>query len=161
MTIREYKSTDKEKCIEIFDSNCPKFFDVDEREPFIKWLDHQSDKNIIYQSPTYKNAEKDAYYVIDVPNIGIVGCGGFYILKDGKEARLAWGMIHSDFHKQGYGKALYNFRAEIIKKEWPDHVITLGTSQHTYSFYQKMGMNVTATIKSGYGIDLDRYDMIQ
>src|ERR1041384_7470089 len=38
MTIREYKPADKEKCLEIFASNCPKFFDIEEREPFVKWL---------------------------------------------------------------------------------------------------------------------------
>lgn len=29
-----------------------------------------------------------------------------------------------------------------------------GTSQHTYSFYEKMGMTITANIKAGYGPDL-------
>lgn len=161
MIIREYTYSDKEKCIEVFDSNCPKFFDVDERAPFIKWLDHQTNNNVAYESPTYKNAEKDAYYVIEIPDRGIIGCGGFYITKDIKEARLAWGMVHSEFHKLGFGKALYKHRVEAIRKDWPHHIITLGTSQHTYSFYQKMGMNVTATIKAGYGPDLDRYDMQQ
>lgn len=161
MTIREYKNIDKEKCLGIFDSNCPAFFDISERELFIKWLNHQGDANNPYQSPTYTNAEKDAYYIIEIPNAGIIGCGGFYIVKELHEARLSWGMIHADFHKQGFGKALYHHRAEIIKKQWPQHIITLGTSQHTYPFYQKMGMNVTATIKSGYGANLDRYDMTQ
>ena len=29
----------------------------------------------------------------------------------------------------------------------------------TFSFYQKMGMKVTQLIPSGYGPDIDRYDM--
>jgi [ribosomal protein S18]-alanine N-acetyltransferase len=156
MIIREYKLEDKEQCIEIFKSNCPKFFDKSELDLFVNWLDHQ-----VSETPTYSNSEKDAYYVIEIPEAGIIGCGGFYIVKDLKEARLAWGMIHSGFHKQGFGTAIYNFRKDIIKKNWPAHMLTLGTSQHTYSFYQKMGMNVTAMIRSGYGADLDRYDMVQ
>jgi GNAT superfamily N-acetyltransferase len=159
MTIREYDLKDKEKCIEVFKSNCPKFFDKSELELFDKWLDHQVSEHPVYKSPAYSNAEKDVYYVIDLPNVGVIGCGGFYILKDQNEARLAWGMIHSAFHKLGYGTALYNYRKEMIEKNWPNHVITLGTSQHTYPFYEKMGMNVTANIKAGYGPDLDRYDM--
>ena len=102
-----------------------------------------------------------AFFVVELPETGIVGCGRFYIVKDKNEARLAWGMIHSNLHKQGYGTALYNYRKEIIKKEWPNHIMVLGTSQHTYSFYEKMGMTITANIKAGYGPDLDKYDMTQ
>lgn len=159
MTIREYQLKDKQKCIEVFNSNCPKFFDKSELELFNKWLDHQVSENPIYQSPAYFNSEKDDYYVVVLPQAGVIGCGGYYILKDQKEARLAWGMIHSSYHKRGYGTALYKHRKEIINKHWPDHVITLGTSQHTYPFYEKMGMNVTASIKAGYGPELDRFDM--
>ncbi len=161
MLIREYRSEDKEKCIEIFQSNCPKFFDKSELALFINWLDNQVSENPIYKSPTYTNSEKDLYFVIEIPEFGVIACGGFYILKDENEARLAWGMIHFNFHKKGYGTALYHHRKDIIKKNWPDHMITLGTSQHTYSFYQKMGMRVTQTIKAGYGPDLDRYEMDQ
>lgn len=126
---------------------------------FINWLDHQFSENPIYKSPAYSNSEKDAYYVIELAEAGVIGCGGFYILKAENEARLAWGMIHANYHRQGYGTSLYNYRKEIIERDWPDHILTLGTSQHTYSFYEKMGMRVTDTIKSGYGADLDRYDM--
>jgi ribosomal-protein-alanine N-acetyltransferase len=159
MIIRDYKPGDKKNCLEIFKSNCPKFFDKSEFELFEKWLDHQDDGKTVYKSPTYTNSEKDVYYVIELPEVGIIGCGGFYIVKDQPEARLAWGMIHSGQHRQGYGTVLYNYRRDLIKRHWPNHVLTLGTSQHTYSFYQKMGLTVTETIKSGYGADLDRYDM--
>ncbi|MDP1727271.1 MAG: GNAT family N-acetyltransferase [Bacteroidota bacterium] len=161
MTIRNYNSADKQKCIEVFQSNCPKYFDKDELKLFINWLDHQQDKSVTYKSPTYTNSEKDAYFVIEIPEIGVMGCGGFYIVKELNEARLAWGMIHADFHRQGYGKALYDYRKAMLDKNWPDHVITLGTSQHTYLFYEKMGMKVTATFKEGYGAGLDRYDMVE
>jgi GNAT superfamily N-acetyltransferase len=159
MIIRKYKAEDKEQCLAIFKSNCPKFFDESEYEMFINWLDHQVNENAIYQSPAYTNSEYDAYYVIEIPEVGIIGCGGFYIIKESNEARLSWGMIDAKHHKQGYGTALYNFRKDIINKDWPNHQITLGTSQHTYSFYEKMGLKVIATEKSGYGADLDKYDM--
>jgi len=159
MTIREYTLKDKEKCLEIFNSNCPKYFDQSEFELFENWLNHQVSQNSVYRSPTYSNSEMDAYYVIDSPEFGIMGCGGFYIDKELSEARLAWGMIHVNFHRKGLGTALYAYRKDIITRDWPNHVITLGTSQHTYSFYEKMGLSVTAMVKSGYGEDLDRYDM--
>jgi len=159
MTIRDYKPQDKENCLRIFKSNCPKFFAPHELDMFDTWLDHLGGKNSGYQSPTYKNSEKDAYYVMELSGSGIIGCGGFYIVKDQKEARLAWGMIHADFHKQGHGTVLFNHRRNIIKRDWPEHVLTLGTSQHTYSFYEKMGLTVTESEKKGYGPDLDKYEM--
>src|SRR4051812_34614007 len=136
MIIRKYQSGDKKKCIQIFQSNYPKFFDESELSLFINWLDHQDGRRG-YKSPTYSNAERDEYFVVELPERGVVGCGGFYIAKDKNEARLAWGMIHSDFHKKGYGTALYHYRKEMIRKDWPGHLIVLGTSQHTCSFYEK------------------------
>ena len=160
MILRKYKPEDKEKCIEIFQSNYPKFFDKSELSLFIHWLDHQEGKGSTYNSPTYTNSEKDAYFVVEIPESGLVGCGGYYVVKDKNEARLAWGMIHANFHKQGYGTALYKYRLESIQREWPNYIMVLGTSQHTYTFYEKMGMSITDNIKAGYGPDLDRYDMI-
>jgi ribosomal protein S18 acetylase RimI-like enzyme len=159
MLIRPYAKKDREPCIAIFDSNCPKFFDESERSMFLLWLDHQGDASINYKSPTYTNAEADAYYVIEIPNTGVIACAGFYILKVVKETRLAWGMIHSDFHQKGFGTLMYKHRRKKIKQHWPHYLITLGTSQHTFGFYQKMGMQVKAIFKDGYGIGLDRYDM--
>jgi ribosomal-protein-alanine N-acetyltransferase len=159
MTIRNYICFDKEDCLEVFDSNCPKYFDKSERDMFIKWLDHQGDQEIQYKSPTYSNSEKDSYSVIENEKGKVVACGGFYVVKDLKEARLAWGMVHNDLHQKGFGKALYLHRKNQIEKEFPEHIMTLGTSQHTFPFYEKMGMKVIASFKNGYGEGLDRYDM--
>ena len=160
MNIRTYLHRDQHACLQIFDSNFPRYFDVDERAPFIKWLQHQEDPEIPYTSPTYQNAEKDVYYVAENSDGQITGCGGFYIVKELNEARLAWGMVHSELHGTGVGTALFKYRIEAIKKDWPRHLITLGTSQHTYPFYEKMGMRVVQMIPKGYGPDLDRYDMV-
>lgn len=159
MNIRNYIAEDKNSCLAIFDSNCPKFFDVTERDMFSKWLDHQANTGVGYSSPTYANSEKDAYYVAELPGKGLVACAGFYVVKGVAEARLAWGMIHASFHKQGLGTALYLHREKIIKQHWPQHQICLGTSQHTYHFYEKMGLNVLSIIPSGYGPNLDQYEM--
>lgn len=154
MIIRNYTAADKNACIEVFKSNCPKFFDEAELPPFIGCLERQGSGKTALEI-----SEKDFYYVIELHGHGIIGCGGFYVLKDVKEARLAWGMIHADFHKKKFGTALYNYRFDRIKYFFPQHRLTLGTSQHTYAFYERMGMKVVANIPQGYGEQLDRYDM--
>jgi ribosomal protein S18 acetylase RimI-like enzyme len=159
MILRPYHTQDQEACLEIFKSNCPLYFDPSEFELFKKWLLHQNNSDSLYQSPTYQNAKYDQYFVIENTHQRIVACGGYYVCNDTPEARLAWGMVHADFHNKGYGSHLYQYRKQHIQAHWPNHVITLGTSQHTYAFYEKMGMQVTQIIREGYGEMLDRYDM--
>jgi N-acetylglutamate synthase-like GNAT family acetyltransferase len=161
MNIRNYTVEDKATCLSIFESNCPLFFDKAEYVLFENWLNHQANTSNEYKSPTYTNTEHDAFYVLEHPEHGIIACGGFYIVREINEARFAWGMVHANFHKQGYGTLLYKHRLNAIKTGWPNHKLSLGTSQHTYAFYAKMGMKVIETIKAGYGADLDRYDMEQ
>jgi [ribosomal protein S18]-alanine N-acetyltransferase len=159
MNIRVYSWKDKDACLEVFESNCPTYFDQAEYALFENWLLHQDNPRFNYKSPTYLNSEHDSYWLIENDLKRVVGCGGYYICKDPKEARLAWGMIHAKVHGYGYGKALYEFRRNEIQHNWFDHKITLGTSQHTFPFYEKMGMRVIQHIPQGYGVDLDRFDM--
>ena len=158
MKIRPYQKADKANCLDIFSSNCPLYFDTAEYDLFSKWLDHQGGQTG-YESPTYQDAEKDAYYVIENKNALLIACGGFYIYKNMPEARMAWGMVHAAFHAQSFGSTLYQYRKDAIKETWPQHKITLGTSQHTFKFYEKMGLKLINTIPAGYGPDLDQYNM--
>lgn len=154
MIIRPYKEDDKQRCLEIFESNCPDFFDPNELDQFKFWLDHQ-----VSNIPCYGNSEKDYYSILETKQDGIIGCGGFYFFKDKSVAQLAWGMINRNFHHQGYGTALYNYRRELILKLKPNALISLGTSQHTYAFFEKMGFQITKITEKGYGEFIHKYDM--
>lgn len=143
----------------VFDSNCPHFFDISERDMFARWLQHQTDDSTGYKSPTYENSISDVYVVIENEDAMIVGCGGYYVNDMKTEARLAWGMIHANFHGQGFGTALYEHRKRGIQSKWPGVSICLGTSQHTFPFYEKIGFHVVSFEKSGYGAEIDKYEM--
>jgi len=157
--IRKYLPSDFEGCMAVFDSNLPLYFDHSERAQFASWLEHCGNNAFEYQSPTYSNAEFDSYEVVENQEGQIVGCGGYYICKDLLEARLAWGMIHSGNHGKGIGTLLFQTRELEISKCYPNHRITLGTSQHTFHFYEKMGMEVIDIIPNGYGKNLDQINM--
>lgn len=157
--IRNYQSTDKNQCLAVFQSNCPQYFDVAEYAMFEKWLDHQGNIDVEYSSPTYNDSKLDVYLVLCNDQNEILGCGGYYVLKDESEARLAWGMIHHNFHGEGHGRQLFDYRERDILKRFPDIKVTLGTSQHTFQFYEKMGMKVVEVIPKGYGPDLDQVNM--
>ncbi len=143
MPIREYKEEDRNSCLEIFDSNCPKYFAVAEKILFINWLDKK---------------DREKYYVLTVAD-KIIACGGIY--KDKKEylAGLAWGMVHRNFHKKGYGKQLTMFRIEKLNHEFPDITHKVETSQHTFGFYELMGFKTTDIVKDGFANGLDKYVM--
>lgn len=151
--IRTYEPKDREACLHIFSSNCPLYFDKSEYKDFEVWLNAQDTKSL-----AYGNTKVEKYYVIEKED-KIVGCGGYYIVSDSLKASTAWGMIHCDYHKQGLGKQLFEFRLEEIKKTFPNHQILLATSQHTFGFFEQFGFKVTKIIPEGFGKEIDRYDM--
>ncbi len=59
ITIREYKTKDKNEVINLIKLNTPKYFSVDEEEDLNKYLE----------------TERELYYVL-LYNQKIVGCGG-------------------------------------------------------------------------------------
>lgn len=155
MNIRTYTAADRQACFDIFDSNCPPYFDPHERDYLVNWLDHQG---TVPKMVTYKNAKADHFYVLETDK-GVIGCGGFYITTDGKHANMVWGMVHNAEHKKGYGTALYTYREGVVKELYPDATIVLDTSQYTYGFFEKLGKRVTKITDDGYGPGLNRYDM--
>lgn len=152
--IREYKASDRNACIEIFNSNLPLYFAPEELPLLEKWL-NAKDKN----ENAYVNNLAEHFYVVE-HNSKVIACGGFYIPSDTKIANVTWGMVKNEFHNKGIGKKFLLYRIEEIKGLYPEYSIVLDTSQHTYQFFTKEGFVVTKITKDGYGKELDRYDMI-
>lgn len=153
MTIREYQPADRNRCLEIFKTNIPKFFTVEEIGYFETWLNGQDAGEV-----AYSNAKAEYYYVAEQDG-KIVGCGGFYIAREEAVARMAWGMVENALHKKGIGKELLVHRFRAIEDLHPDCTISLDTSQHTYTFFEKFGFVVTKVQKDFYTKGMDRYDM--
>ena len=143
MEIRKYINTDLDQCLEIFDSNHPKYFTKEERSMFIKWLD---------------DPNREEYYVLQ-NNEQVLACGGLFHDRDKKSAGLAWGMVHSKYHSMGYGTCLTNFRMEKLLTEFIDVDIKIVTSQYTVGFYEKFGFVTESITKDGFGEGLDKYEM--
>ena len=142
MEISPFKPEFKTDCLAVFKSNIPKYFAEHELEEFTTWLD---------------TGQVDTYYVVKSEG-KIVGCGGIYLDPEKNKAGFAWGMIHQDYHKQGFGKAFSEFRIKKIK-EMSDLPIYLVTSQYTYEFYRKLGFEVSTFQKEGFFEGHDKYDM--
>lgn len=137
--VRQYAARDMQACIEIFLSNCPKYLAYAELKLFRAWLN--------------KNA-KD--YKVIWNNSKVIGGCGFRL--SSRSAAIAWHIIHSRFHKGGYGTKILKNILRQIKKSGASK-ISLDTSPHTYKFYEKFCFKVDKIIKDYYEKGLDRYDM--
>jgi ribosomal-protein-alanine N-acetyltransferase len=148
--IRDYTASDRNDCIEIFKTNMPDFFESSELPQFETWLDKEIKKehpeNLVY------------YYVLETSG-KVIGCGGFYLNPERKQAGMIWGMVSRAYHGNGFGKRLLEFRMQKIKSLGPQAQIMLDTSQYSYPFFEKMGFKLTTITKDFYGKGLDRYDM--
>ena len=144
-----------ESCLSIFDSNCPPYFALEEREAFKHWLVCQGKT----MENAYKNSSIETYRVIENEAGELIGCGGYYLNLDQTEARFAWGMIRKELQHHGIGTYLAMQRIREIKRTYPLAEITLATSQHTHLFYARMGFEVLDIIPSGFAPNLDKYEM--
>lgn len=151
ITISPYLPEYKETLLAVFKSNMPLYFAEEELPLFDAFLDRDI------------NNAKRPYWIIFEDDI-IVGCGGIGINEPTKYTNephviMCWGMVHQDYHKKGYGKVLLELRIEESKKVFPGVKIALGTTQHSYGFFEKYGFKTVCFEKDHWAKGLDLYQM--
>lgn len=154
MKIRLYKAADRDACIAIFNSNVPLYFDATEIRGLHHWLNAKDRGEL-----AYKTNKQEVYYVLEENGV-VVGCAGYYIPESEARANMVWGMVQRNEHKKGFGSILLEYRIQQIKNTEPGLRITLDTSQHCNTFFEKFGFQTTKITPDGYGQGLHRYDMI-
>lgn len=150
ITIRPYTPQDKQLLIAVFKSNMPLYFADEELPLFTTFLDRDATERGPY-SVICKNGEP-------------VGCGGIAlneptIYTNEPHVIMTWGMVHNSFHKHGLGKQLLLHRIEQARELYPGIKIALGTTQHTYTFFEKYGFKTVCYEKDHWAAGLDLYQM--
>ncbi len=140
--LREYKTTDRDVCIDVFKSNVPEYFREHELNDFLNFLDTLA----------------FPYFVILEQN-EVVACGGYALRDDSKCADLCWGMVRHQLHSKNYGKMLLMFRLKSIASFEHITAVRLGTSQLTKGFFQKYGFLNFGTQPNGIAPGLDDVEM--
>lgn len=123
--IRSYRPSDKTFLIELIRLNTPKYFALAEQADFEDYLENKLED----------------YFVVEQDD-EIVGCGGINYDHNNATAIISWDMIHPNFHGQGIGKSLLQFRIDKIKSASSFHKIIVRTSQYAYIFYEKSGFKL-------------------
>ncbi len=144
MKIINYTKIFREDCIKIFKSNLPKYFALEELPFFESFLDQDTEEN---------------YFVVKMDG-HVIGCGGFFLDTKNNMAGLSWGMVHADYHGKGIGKALTQYRIDLLKKTYPSLPYKIETSQHTAEFYKKNGFRTVEIVRDGFSKGIDKYTMI-
>lgn len=142
--IRPYQTSDFNACLALFDSNCPPYFVLEERQPYINWLQEKA---------------LDGRYFVLEQDQQVLACGGWYWDEAEGGLSLSWGMVHQDHHKKGLGTALTRYRVQAGLAAFPKSIFRLCTSQYTEAFYQRMGFVTQKITPNGFGEGMDRYDM--
>jgi len=143
VTLRPYTPADRDACLAIFDSNCPRFVAPVERADFEAFL----------------AAPPGRYGVLCDDSGGIVGCGGVNFDRDGRHAHLTWGLIHGTHHSRGLGRVMTLERLRWIAETPGVERVMMDTSQHTVGFYENLGFRQTRVIENGYAQDLHRHEL--
>jgi ribosomal protein S18 acetylase RimI-like enzyme len=134
MSFRRYTSEDRDACIAILDSNMPRFFSRQDRAEFLTFLDMP---NGIYSVLEQRHA--------------VIGCGGISSRDEGSTGILTWGMIHANYHHQGWGRLLAFMRLRQLSMYPSIQKITLSTSQEATGFYEKLGFHTIEFLPNFYG----------
>jgi ribosomal protein S18 acetylase RimI-like enzyme len=134
MIFRRYTPADRSTCIAILDSNMPRFFSSRDHVEFLAFLD----------------APVGIYSVLEQDSGHVIGCGGISTRDQERTGILTWGMIHVNYHRQGWGRQLAFLRLRQLSIYPSLRKITLNTSQETVGFYEKLGFHTTDFLPNFY-----------
>jgi GNAT superfamily N-acetyltransferase len=126
-------------CLELFDANATAFA-TEERTMFARFLQR------------LHVPRADLFYGVAVDEGNhLVGCGGIELLAT--HAKLRWGMVHPDYHRQGIGRWLVGKRLERVPS--PVTLITCETSLLAAPLYRALAFAEKETIPNGFGPGMD------
>ena len=142
LKFRPYQAEDNGRCVEIFMSNTPRYFGVEEADEFRQFLE----------------ALPCAYFVATQDD-EIVACGGHGYHGKKQAVALCWGMVRADLHKQGLGKFMLIERLKQIFTDFGETVVQIDTSQHSQGFFERYGFQVKEVTQNYFAPGLHRVDM--
>lgn len=140
--IRPYRPSDKTKVLALLDANIPAFFAPGERADFVEYLEE----------------EIEEYFVVE-ENGALIGAGGINYVPDEGEAHLSWDMIKPSEQGRKIGKALTEYRLQLLSQHPDVDTIVVRTSQLVYPFYAKMGFLLKSVRVDFWAEGFDLYVM--
>lgn len=145
MRFESYIPEFKDEIIRLFHSNCPKYFDPNDKKELIDFLDNYADEN----------------YLVVFEGNTVIGCGGHYT-KD-KRHGIAWVFFERYVIGQKklfqYADAFYKELEKAMLAEKRFYDVEIHTTQLMERFFNRYGFTTTEIEKNGFGEGLDAYTM--
>ena len=142
LSVRNYVEGDRTACLALFDSNAPDFFAPDERDDYVRFLDHLS----------------CAYLVICSPLDGIIAAGGYYVTDQPGLGALAWGLVARTWHRRGVGHELLQLRLSHLR-ESRVRAVRVRTSQLSRSLFEHSGFRLVRLVPHGFAPNIDLVEL--
>lgn len=141
LQIIDYEKQFFNDCVEIFDKNTPRYFLLEEREPFIEYL------------------EVTIWYFVVRSDETTVGCFGVEFIEENKHARLHWIMVDPDLQGRGIGSLMMEEIFSTMRAKG-FRIMEIDTSQEGIRFFRRYQIEVLEEIKDGWGTGMDRINLL-
>jgi hypothetical protein len=138
-SFRPYEAADRDRCLAIFDENCPEFFAPNERAAFVAFLDKSADD-----------------YCVCLVSGRVAG--GYGLCLEGKGVMsLRWILIARDAQRHGIGHVIMTRTMNGVRKLKAK--LAIAASQKSAPFFAKFGAKELKTTPDGWGPGMHRVDM--
>jgi GNAT superfamily N-acetyltransferase len=130
-----------EKCLTLFDANCPESFAPNERDDYAEFLN---------QVPTG--------YLVSLHEDQVIGAFGLIQENTEDRRRLNWIMIDSSRQGAGFGRAMMEYvlaQSKILNVQFVD----IAASHKSAAFFERFGAKGVKYTEHGWGPGMHRLDM--
>lgn len=133
--IREFHAADLEACLDIHRSNEPDYLEPGGIHGFVEFL-----------------ARGTSYYLVIEHDGKIIACGGLELAGDADHATLLHGMVHRNYHGQGFGTTLLAARLSLLDYEGDGFVsVWVHAGLASVPFYGRFGFRLHSVTPNPVG----------
>lgn len=144
INVTGYSSEHRDAVLDLFDSNTPDYFLVEERPSLEAYLDE-------LPGPAW----------VALASAGdVVGFGGVSFSNE-HSAWIRWGMVDRDHHRGGIGRQLLETRLAWIAANSSARQVRVGTTAAIAGFFQRFGFDLETVIPDGIGPGVARHVLVR
>jgi GNAT superfamily N-acetyltransferase len=140
LIFRPFQARDYERCLAIFDANCPAYFAPNERADYAAFLDGPA----------------EGYEVCELHGEIV---GAFGLSRQCRDAReLTWILLDTGAQGRGTGSAIMQHVLATCRDSGTSTLL-IAASHRSAPFFERFGATVIKTTEDGWGPDMHRVDM--
>ena len=145
VTFNPHRISDNAELSRVIKLNMPTFFDPDEIEDYLRFL----------------NSQKQFYFTVHDENKKVVGGFGYSLFSSEGFAKIDWIFFDPKIHGQGIGSKAVRFCESHILPHKAVKKIVITTSQKTSAFFEKLDYRLEKTQADFWGKGLHLHQVVK